>query len=83
MMRAANLYSLFYVFMSSPLITAVTLCRCSEHSQDWHTTCWSQLATVRCCVRLLLTGAVCVCSYVVCMLLISGWCAAYLSLVCD
>jgi hypothetical protein len=59
-MHAADFYSLFYVFMLSLVMTVVTPLRCSEHSMDWHTNSWSQFATVRFCVRLLLTGAVCV-----------------------
>jgi hypothetical protein len=80
-MRAADFYSLFYVFMLSLVMTVVTPLRCSEHSQDWHTICWIQLATVRFvfdCYWL----ALCVCSSVVCMLLICGWCASDLWLVC-
>ena len=73
-MRAVNFYLLFFVFLLSLVMTVVTPLRCSEHSQDWHTNCWSQLATVRSCVRLLLTGAVCV--------LIGGFRAPDLWLVC-
>ena len=94
-MRAANFYSLFHVFVSSLVMNVVTPCR-SEHSQDWHTSCWNQLGTVRFCVRLLLTGVLCVlmcglrapecwlecCFVVVCVLLICDLCATDIWLVC-